>query len=78
MRIGFLGLGEMGTPMARNLITAGCKLRVWDRSPAAALALGEAGAYVAETPGDAFATEVAFTMLRTTRHCVRCFSTAVL
>ncbi len=31
--IGFIGLGVMGLPMARNLAAAGLKLRVWNRSP---------------------------------------------
>jgi 3-hydroxyisobutyrate dehydrogenase len=34
MRVGFLGLGVMGTPMATNLATAGTDLIVWSRNPA--------------------------------------------
>ncbi len=33
--IGFIGLGNMGGPMAANLLKAGHKLRVFDLSPAA-------------------------------------------
>jgi 3-hydroxyisobutyrate dehydrogenase len=32
--VGFIGLGVMGTPMARNLLKAGTPLLVWNRTPA--------------------------------------------
>jgi 3-hydroxyisobutyrate dehydrogenase-like beta-hydroxyacid dehydrogenase len=38
-RIGFLGLGRMGTPIARNLATAGFPVTLWNRTRAAADAL---------------------------------------
>lgn len=44
---GFIGLGLMGEPMARNLLKAGFPLTVWNRSAGKAAALGEAGAIVA-------------------------------
>ncbi len=37
-RIGFVGLGNMGAPMARHLHAAGAKMFVWNRSPAPRLA----------------------------------------
>jgi 2-hydroxy-3-oxopropionate reductase len=42
--IGFIGLGLMGKPMALNLIKAGFKLRIWNRTPAKALEVVNAGA----------------------------------
>lgn len=36
MRVGFIGLGAMGAPMATNLATAGCLHTVWNRTPARA------------------------------------------
>ncbi|MEO9192218.1 MAG: NAD(P)-binding domain-containing protein, partial [Polyangia bacterium] len=51
MRIGFLGLGTMGAPMAANLVGAGHALTVWNRSRAKADAI--AGAIVAATPREA-------------------------
>ena len=33
MNIAFLGLGKMGTPMARRLMAAGNELTVWNRNP---------------------------------------------
>jgi len=39
MKIAFIGLGNMGTPMARNLLRAGHELTVWNRTLAKAEAL---------------------------------------
>ncbi len=47
MHIGFLGLGNMGGPMARNLLKAGHSLTVFDPFPQAVAALVEAGASAA-------------------------------
>jgi 3-hydroxyisobutyrate dehydrogenase len=49
----FLGTGTMGLPMARNLITAGCDLRVWNRTADRAAPLVEAGARRCDDPGAA-------------------------
>lgn len=43
-RLVFLGTGLMGDPMARRLLTAGFAVTVWNRTPAKAAALVEAGA----------------------------------
>lgn len=48
-RIGFIGLGVMGAPMAGHLLRAGHELSVWSRTPSKAEALREAGAQVEET-----------------------------
>jgi 3-hydroxyisobutyrate dehydrogenase len=63
-RIGFLGLGLMGTPMARRLLGAGHELTVWNRSADKAEALSAEGAKVAGTPAEAASgNEVVITML---------------
>ena len=49
-RIGFIGLGIMGRPMARNLLKAGYPLVVWNRSRPGIEALVEAGAAEADSP----------------------------
>ncbi|ODM17678.1 hypothetical protein SI65_06466 [Aspergillus cristatus] len=63
MRIGFLGLGVMGTPMARNL----CRkfpLTVWNRSAAKCSVLMEVGAAVGETPANVVErSDIIFVML---------------
>jgi 3-hydroxyisobutyrate dehydrogenase-like beta-hydroxyacid dehydrogenase len=63
MDVGFLGLGAMGRPMALNLIKAGHRVRVWNRSRATADALIANGATAAATPHDAFGAEAAISML---------------
>ncbi len=52
MEIGFIGLGKMGTPMARRLIEAGHRLTVFDTSKAAADRLVALGAQSASSPKD--------------------------
>jgi 3-hydroxyisobutyrate dehydrogenase len=49
-RIGFVGLGTMGTAMAGNLVRAGFPLVVWNRTPGRAGPLIELGATAAATP----------------------------
>ncbi len=52
-KIGFIGLGLMGRPMAMNLLKAGHSLTVWNRTPARAQELAAAGATLAKTPCEA-------------------------
>src|ERR1700734_1857649 len=51
--VGFLGVGLMGAPMARHLLSAGFRLRVWNRTRGKLDPLIEAGAAAAATPADA-------------------------
>jgi 2-hydroxy-3-oxopropionate reductase len=63
-RIGFVGLGIMGRPMAKNLISAGYDLTVWNRSRPGIDALVSAGAAAGESAADvASRTDVVVTML---------------
>jgi 3-hydroxyisobutyrate dehydrogenase len=48
--VGFIGLGIMGQGMARNLLKAGFRLLVWNRTPDKAKALAADGAEQAESP----------------------------
>ncbi len=52
-RIGFIGLGNMGEPIAANLLRAGYRLRVYNRTKSRAARLAREGAVVVENPGDA-------------------------
>jgi len=64
MKVGFIGLGNMGSGMARNLIKAGHTLMVYNRTRDRAEALHAAGAKVAETPAEAAShADVLITML---------------
>src|ERR1700730_9517093 len=52
-KISYLGLGTMGSGMASNLLKAGYKLTVWNRSPEKCEPFARKGARVADTPADA-------------------------
>jgi 3-hydroxyisobutyrate dehydrogenase-like beta-hydroxyacid dehydrogenase len=65
-RIGFLGLGEMGTPMASRLIRAGHDVIIWNRTAARTGPLAQQGAAVAPSPATAGASaDFVITMLAT-------------
>lgn len=53
MKTGFIGLGRMGSAMARNLLRGGHQVAVYNRSREKAEALRAHGATVADSPGDA-------------------------
>ncbi len=62
--IGFIGLGIMGKPMARNLMKAGYKLVVYNRSTAPVAELTAEGATTAGSPkAVAEQSEIVITML---------------
>jgi len=64
MKIGFIGLGNMGSAMARNLIKAGHTLTVYNRTQSRAELFQSLGAKVAESPAAAAsAAEALITML---------------
>ena len=63
MKLAFLGLGNMGQPMARNLAAAKFDLIVWNRSPARADDVVKAGATAAPSVAEAARVDVALTMV---------------
>ena len=64
--VAVLGTGIMGSAMARNLVSAGLRTVVWDRSPGATTTLAAAGAIVAASPAEAVqGARVVITMLPT-------------
>jgi 3-hydroxyisobutyrate dehydrogenase-like beta-hydroxyacid dehydrogenase len=64
MKVGFIGLGAMGKPMALHLAQAGYELTVYNRSSGQTAELEKAGARVALTPADAaVGAEVVMTMV---------------
>jgi len=63
-RLGFIGLGAMGRPMALNLMKHGYQMGVYARQPQSAAPLIAAGAAVYKTPAElAAACEVVFTVV---------------
>ncbi len=63
MKVGFIGLGQMGSAMAVNLVKAGHEVTVYNRSRDKAEALASEGAKVAGTVAEACAGDAVFTML---------------
>ena len=64
MKIGFLGLGIMGAPMAANLLRGGHEIMVWNRTADKCAPLVELGAGRAGTPAEVVASsDVTFAML---------------
>lgn len=64
MKIGFVGLGKMGSGIARNLLRAGHELTVYNRTREKAEALAGDGARIADSPAEAARpSEAVFTML---------------
>ncbi|MGF6414179.1 3-hydroxyisobutyrate dehydrogenase [Paraburkholderia sp. MM5482-R1] len=69
MKIGFIGLGNMGAPMALNLLKAGHALNVFDLSAEAVRTLVDAGAQPARSPQAAASyVECVITMLPAAAH----------
>ena len=63
MDTGFIGLGSMGRAMAANLLKAGHRVRVWNRSPEPIRALVGQGATACENAAEAFQAGVVISML---------------
>ena len=63
MDVGLIGLGGMGTGMAKSLLRAGHRVTVFNRTASRAEALRADGATVASTPADACRAGVVMTML---------------
>ena len=61
MKIGFIGLGAMGSAIAANLVKAGHDVRAWNRSPVAPDSVS--GMTLVDDPSDAFDADAVFTML---------------
>jgi 2-hydroxy-3-oxopropionate reductase len=69
MKVGFIGLGIMGKPMAKNLLRAGHSLTVFDILAPAVKELVQAGAQAGENPQDvARRSDVVITMLPNSPH----------
>ena len=63
-RVGFIGLGIMGQPMARNLLRAGFPVTVWNRSRSGIDALVAEGAAEAANPREAArSSDIVITMV---------------
>ena len=69
MKVGFIGFGVMGAPMAANILKGGHELTVYDRSAEAVARLVQAGAKAAANPREVgAASEIVVTMLPEPQH----------
>lgn len=65
-RLGFIGLGIMGGPMAGNLLDAGHEVAVWNRTTTKTQPLADRGATLAASPADLAAQKPAVVFLNVT------------
>lgn len=76
-KVAFLGLGAMGSRMAKNVVAAGFDVAVWNRSEAAGKALADVGARTAKSPKDAVeGADVAIAMLTDDKASERVWTSA--
>ncbi|MEB0028637.1 3-hydroxyisobutyrate dehydrogenase [Pseudomonas sp. MH9.2] len=69
MKIAFIGLGNMGAPMARNLIKAGHQLNLFDLNQTVLAELAALGGHISASPKDAAqGSELVITMLPAAAH----------
>ncbi|WP_416422304.1 3-hydroxyisobutyrate dehydrogenase [Pseudomonas sp. App30] len=69
MNIAFVGLGNMGAPMARNLLKAGHRLQLFDLNKAVLDELAAQGGIISASPGEAAAaSDLVITMLPAAAH----------
>jgi len=64
-RVGWIGIGRMGSPMAERLLKAGHAVQVWNRTRAKAEPLTALGARILDRPADLAGVDVLFTMVST-------------
>jgi 3-hydroxyisobutyrate dehydrogenase len=64
-KIGWIGMGRMGFPMAEWLVKAGHDVAIWNRTKAKAEPLGAKGAKLVNKPADLADCDVLFTMVST-------------
>ena len=65
MRVGWIGLGRMGLPMATRLLDGGYSLSIWNRTKSKAEPLGKRGANIVNELSDLAGVDVLFTMVAT-------------
>src|SRR5262245_45545540 len=65
MKIGWIGVGRMGAPMAARLLHAGYGVSVWNRTRSKAEPLAAAGATIVDKVEELAGVDVLFTMLNT-------------
>lgn len=62
-RLGWIGVGRMGYPLATRLLEAGCDVAAYNRTKAKAAPLADLGATVVDSPADLAECDIVFTMV---------------
>jgi len=62
-KLGWIGTGRMGYPLAERLLDAGCYLALYNRTRAKAEALGDKGGKLVDSPGELADRDIVFTMV---------------
>ncbi|MBS1878438.1 MAG: NAD(P)-dependent oxidoreductase [Actinobacteria bacterium] len=62
-RLGWVGTGRMGLPLAKRLLEAGCDVSVYNRTRSKAEPLAELGAKIVDSPGELADRDIVFTMV---------------
>lgn len=70
MKVGFIGLGTMGGPMAANLVRAGIPLTVWNRSAEKCQPLAAQGARIATSVAGLFASTSTILVMLANEHAI--------
>ena len=60
-RIGWIGMGRMGYPMAERLVKGGYDVSVWNRTRSKAEPLAKSGATIVDSPADLASCDILFT-----------------
>ena len=64
-KIGWIGMGRMGYPMAERLVRGGNDVYVWNRTRSKAEPLADLGATLVDSPSDLGECDIVFTMVST-------------
>ena len=64
-KIGWIGMGRMGYPMAERLLKAGYQVSIWNRTRSKAEPLAKAGGKIVDRPGDLAGVDVLFSIVST-------------
>ena len=64
-KIGWIGMGRMGFPMAERLLKAGYEVSIWNRTRAKAEPLAKCGGKIVDRPSDLAGVDVLFTIVST-------------
>jgi 3-hydroxyisobutyrate dehydrogenase-like beta-hydroxyacid dehydrogenase len=62
-RLGWIGVGRMGYPLAGRLLEAGCDVAVYNRTRSKAEPLGDSGATIVDSPAELADRDIVFTMV---------------